>query len=88
MEAADGANVILSLAKYAVDSKAVEAQRILRILKDYLKYWPTPASFWIFVDGWPFYNKRLMIIGHFHIIMLTGHVYASRIYSASGGSLG
>ena len=87
MEAADGANVIQSLAKYAVDGKAVEAQRILRILKDYLKYWPTPASFWIFVDGWAFYNKHLMIIGHFHI-MLTGHVYASRIYSASGESLG
>lgn len=87
MEAADGANVIQSLAKYSVDGKAVEARWILRISRDFLKYWPTPASFWIFVDGWAFYDKRLMIIGHFHI-MLTGHVYASRIYSATGGSLG
>ena len=30
----------------------------------FFKYWPTPASFWIFVDGWAFYNKHLMIIGH------------------------
>ena len=35
MGTADGANVIQSLAKYAVDGKAVEARWILRISRDF-----------------------------------------------------